>query len=129
MKCLSIQQPWAAAIVLGCKPVENRTWVSRYRGLLLIHAGKTFDMEGWEFIQTHFGDASRIIRLQTPTFSRGAIIGCVNMVDCVTECRSPWFGGPYGFIFTDPKRFKKPVSYKGQLGMFEVPDDVVRVLL
>ena len=38
MKCLSILQPWAWAIIHGGKDVENRTWRTAYRGPLLIHA-------------------------------------------------------------------------------------------
>ena len=39
MKCLTICQPWAWAIVAAGKDVENRTRPTRYRGPLLIHAG------------------------------------------------------------------------------------------
>jgi len=41
MKIISIRQPWAALIVSGIKDVENRTWPTRYRGQLLIHASRT----------------------------------------------------------------------------------------
>ena len=40
MKCLSIQQPWAWAVVNGWKPIENRTWHTNYHGPLLIHTGQ-----------------------------------------------------------------------------------------
>src|SRR5438045_8559495 len=39
MKALSIRQPWAWLIVNGHKPVENRSWSTKYTGKLLIHAG------------------------------------------------------------------------------------------
>lgn len=35
---LTVRQPWAWCIEHG-KPVENRTWQTRYRGPLAIHAG------------------------------------------------------------------------------------------
>jgi hypothetical protein len=38
-KGLTVRQPWAAAIAHFGKNVENRTWSTRYRGPLLIHAG------------------------------------------------------------------------------------------
>jgi hypothetical protein len=41
MKALSIQQPWAWAIIHAGKRVENRTWSTRFRGPFFIHAGKT----------------------------------------------------------------------------------------
>ncbi len=37
---LSIRQPWAWLIVNGYKDIENRTWSTRFRGKVLIHAGK-----------------------------------------------------------------------------------------
>src|SRR5690349_14501124 len=43
MKALSIRQPWAWLIVNGHKPVENRSWPTKYTGKLLIHAGQRFE--------------------------------------------------------------------------------------
>ena len=41
MKALTICQPYPHLIMLGEKPVENRTWATSYRGPLAIHAGKS----------------------------------------------------------------------------------------
>jgi hypothetical protein len=35
---LSIRQPWASLILLAGKDIENRTWETRLRGPILIHA-------------------------------------------------------------------------------------------
>ena len=40
MKALTVSQPFAALIASGEKWVENRTWDTRHRGPLAIHAGK-----------------------------------------------------------------------------------------
>lgn len=40
MKALTIRQPWASLIGLGVKTIETRSWTTRYRGPLAIHAGK-----------------------------------------------------------------------------------------
>ena len=40
MKALTVWQPWAWLIVIGDKPVENRSWATDYKGPMLIHAGK-----------------------------------------------------------------------------------------
>ena len=47
MKALSIMQPWAWLIANGHKDIENRSWPTRYRGPVLIHAGKRED-EGFD---------------------------------------------------------------------------------
>lgn len=38
MKAISIRQPWAWLIVNGFKDIENRSWRTKYRGPVLIHA-------------------------------------------------------------------------------------------
>lgn len=45
MKVLSIQQPWASLIVQGHKRIETRSWNTKYRGDILIHAsiGKMYN--------------------------------------------------------------------------------------
>jgi len=43
LPCLSVRPPWAQAIVAGVKDVENRSWKTRYRGPVLIHASQRFD--------------------------------------------------------------------------------------
>ena len=43
MRALSIRQPWAYLIAIGAKDVENRSWLTRFRGRIYIHASKRFD--------------------------------------------------------------------------------------
>lgn len=116
MKALSIQQPWSWLIVHGHKSIENRSWSSTYRGPLLIHAGKRLDTEGLAWVRRHFP------RLELPrTYDFGGIVGSVHMIGCVSTDASPWFFGPFGFVFTTPT----PLPFRalrGQLGFFEVPD-------
>ena len=38
MKALSLRQPWASMIADGRKTIETRTWRTRYRGPIAIHA-------------------------------------------------------------------------------------------
>jgi hypothetical protein len=39
MKGLTLTQPWATLVAIGAKRIETRSWPTRYRGLLAIHAG------------------------------------------------------------------------------------------
>jgi hypothetical protein len=45
LPALTVKQPWAHMIANLGKLVENRTWETRYRGLLAIHAGA---YSGWD---------------------------------------------------------------------------------
>jgi len=128
MKALSIQQPWAWLIGKGIKPVENRTWKCGYRGPLLIHAGKTFDWEGLNWLSkempdltpkliAHFGLLT-VFRRREPK-DLGGIVGSVDMLDCVKAHPSPFFCGPYGFVFNNAKELPF-VAMPGKLGIFDV---------
>lgn len=48
MKALTIRQPWASLIAAGVKTIETRSWSTRYRGPLAIHAGAHRPTEGEE---------------------------------------------------------------------------------
>jgi len=39
MKAITLWQPWASLIALGEKTIETRSWSTKYRGPLAIHAG------------------------------------------------------------------------------------------
>ena len=114
---LSVQQPWAWLIVNGFKPVENRTWPTKVRGWVGIHAGKTFDYQGYEWACSEFPQ----IDIPAPdAFELGGIVGRARLADCVEEHESPWFVGPFGFVFSEasPLPF---VECRGRLGFFR-PD-------
>jgi hypothetical protein len=118
MKAISIRQPWAALIVAGIKDIENRSWPTKYRGQLLIHASKKFD-KNWSHLSKKFSVPQFI--LAGIANYRGGIIGEIEIVDCVKESNSEWFEGPYGFVLKNPKVLKFfPVN--GKLGIFNMDD-------
>lgn len=43
VKAITIKQPFATLIAEGLKEYEFRTWRTKYRGDILIHAGKGID--------------------------------------------------------------------------------------
>lgn len=121
-RALSLKPPWTELVVNGIKPVENRKWATKYRGALLIHASKTWDTEGALWILRNTAIALR------PQFDYiyGAIIGQVDLIECVANHSSPWFFGPIGWVLGKAKAYKRPVYWRGELGVFEVPHDFMR---
>ncbi len=96
---LSIRQPWAWLIVNGYKDVENRNWSTEFRGKFLIHAGWTFDREGYNL-------AVKNLDIDLPgsdDFERGGIVGVAEIYDCVEWSESPWFEGKYGFLLKNAR--------------------------
>lgn len=113
IKCLSIRQPWAWLIVNGKKPVENRTWPTQVRGWIAIHAGKTLaSPEERIWIQRKFPQIPLPSNLDT-----GKIVGVAHLIDCVELHPSPWFEGPFGFVFDRAAVFNGP-ALRGALGFF-----------
>lgn len=86
----------------------------------MIHAGKKFDHEGAAWIIETFPDLQKQVLAAKELC--GGIIGTVKMTDCVEHFDSPWFFGPRGFVFEDPKQTVFQ-PFKGQLGFFDAPPD------
>ena len=120
MKALTICQPYAELILRGDKPVENRKWCCRYRGPLLIHAGKSRAwLDTWREI---------------PDLVFGAIVGIASVIDCgspeyvratyLTIADNEHVEGPWCIVLDAPRRLIEPIPYRGQQGLFDVPDEV-----
>lgn len=130
MKTLSIKQPWAWLILHAGKDVENRTWPTKVRGRILIHASSTMTRGDYEacamfcsslpgptfkpdFQFPEFGDLKKLC---------GGIVGKVDVTQCVADSQSPWFCGEFGFVLANPE----PTEFlpcKGRLGFFDVSID------
>jgi hypothetical protein len=118
VRVLTVRQPWAWAIVHGGKDVENRSWLTKYRGPLLIHAGSAFDPDGY--------DTVRELANQPPPapreLLRGAIIGVVELVDCVQDSRSGWaISGQWHWALRHPQPLHRAVPCPGRLGLWRPP--------
>ena len=72
MKAITIKQPYATLIAEGLKEYEFRTWKTKYRGEILIHAGKGVDKEAMK----RFAH----LNLEYPS---GCIIAKATLADCV----------------------------------------------
>ena len=92
MKCISILQPWASLVALGHKRIETRSWNTKYRGELLIHASKRMlngfeRKEFWERLygKVNFDTYKELASM--PSFEElpyGSIIGKVNLISTIS---------------------------------------------
>ena len=125
MKVITIKQPWATLIAEGYKEYEFRTWKTKHRGELLIHAGKGIDKKAIERF--------KYLNLEYPS---GCIIAKVNLTDCIEinddERRmlkekndlvysnvvndKEWKG--YGFKLEEVKKID-PIQINGKLSLWE----------
>jgi hypothetical protein len=128
---LSIRQPWAWAILSGGKDIENRDWTTNFRGTIAVHASKELSKDEISAFSFCAGDilspekwqefSDLIESRKMPT---GAILGTVEIADCIRKSDSPWFFGDFGFVLKNPKPLKSPIAIGGKLKFWEVPKDV-----
>lgn len=135
MKTLSVKQPWAYLICSGIKDIENRTWSTKFRGRVLIHASSTTHRSWIQKIKAIPGAWDKI-SIKQKDYQYGAIIGSVEIVDCVINHPSIWAEGTiskeypvYNWVLANPILFDKPIeNVKGKLSFWEftgtIPDQI-----
>lgn len=125
MKCLTVCQPYAAALIHGPKRVENRTWYCRHVGLLAIHAGKSRDwletltdaeLESWPEYDEYGLEFGKIIGV---TF----VFKCERYGD--SDSPDPWKSGPFCIYTRDPVALPAPIPFRGQQGLFDIDDALI----
>lgn len=139
MKALSLLQPWASLIAVGAKKIETRSWSTKYRGPLAIHASKklTEDQRLLCLSEPFYSTLTNIgISVINFNFPLGAVVSTCNLVDCIKmtpefieSIKSPEldFGvyavGRYAWILEDIKSLDKPIPAKGALSLWEWEED------
>ena len=113
---LSLTQPWATLVTLGWKGYETRSWYTKYRGPVAIHASKGFP----EWAK---GYAAEIEGL--PKLPLGSILGVANLVTCeraeivrshVSEAEAShgdWAPGRWVWKLESPRELELPIPFKG----------------
>lgn len=137
MKAISLLQPWASLVVMGAKMLETRSWATKYRGDLLIHASAALKTDQRKLVASN--PFNFYIR-HSSDLPLGVILGKVTLVDIRTseQCmrdfemnkKNGWanrdeeylFGdyspGRFGWVLVNPVRFDKPIECKGSLGLW-----------
>ncbi len=122
MKVLTIKQPWAQLIVEGYKKYEFRSWKTKYRGKILIHAGMSLEKD----MVSRFKDYNL-------EYTLGAIIGEATLEDCILvdedfnnklREENPIVYGrsnhveTYAWELSHIVKYKNPIPMKGKLGLW-----------
>lgn len=131
MKAITLTQPWATLVAIGVKQTETRSWSTKYRGPLAIHAAK-----GWTRAVVSFAmhppcrgvlaDAGYTLFSQLP---RGEIIATCTFVDCIPTERfkvndflDSAFGdfttGRFAWVLSDVRKLDTPIPARGSLGLW-----------
>lgn len=127
MRVLTIKEPFASLVAYRIKRIETRSWKTKYRGEIYIHAG---------LAKVNVKDkriAHLLSYLPNPTPKYGEIIAKANLVDCVFmgdaflkqikenpveyECGHYEYGR-YAWILEDVELLENSISAKGKLGIW-----------
>ncbi len=122
MKVLTIKEPWASLIINGYKGYEFRSWKTKYRGKLLIHAGMSLEKK--------YINKFEIYGIK---YAKGAIIGEATLSDCILVDKkfndkltkiNPLVYGindhkmTYAWKLDNVVKYDKPIFCKGKLGLW-----------
>jgi len=113
LKAWTVRQPWAGLIVDGIKDVENKGFRTHFRGRICVHAA----LKIWSGPEADDAPAS------AHQIYLGAVIGTVNIVDCIRNSRSEWaIPGMWHWVLAEPRALRSPIYVKGRLGLWDFPD-------
>jgi hypothetical protein len=143
---LTLWRPWTTCITGGpgsrgieeqlAKRVENRTWATRYRGELWLHAGTRFDDAAFDWLyDTIVGAYLSSDPADHPT----GVVALVDVVDVCTRqldqgagidffgktCCGDWAAaGQAHWNFTNVRVLPEPVPCRGGQRLWRLPADV-----
>jgi hypothetical protein len=115
LRALSIRPPWAWAIAHAGEHIENRSWTTKYRGPLAIHASLSFKDWELELLENILGR-----RIDPSRFVTGAIVATARLADVVPlgRCSSRWAVGPFCWVLRDIRPLARPIYVTGSLGLW-----------
>ncbi len=140
IKAITLYQPWASLIIAGAKRFETRSWGSDHIGLLVIHAGKTLDVNTADARFMSHLYASGITDYRKLPLS--AAVGVVWRGKCYRgrsvlphiDEREKAFGNFDGddriaWELENPVAFEPPIPIRGNRGLWDwplpLPDDAL----
>lgn len=146
MKAITLWRPWPYAIFhlppAIAKRVENRSWkpprdIVGQR--IAIHAGKTWDEDGKDFIGRHLAELGLLADLKAQPghdarvkdegiIGTAFLAGFLDIGDYRQPPFRPWFQGPFGWLLDDARALPEPIPCKGQRGLWDVPAELIERL-
>lgn len=139
MKCISLWQPWASLMALDLKKNETRSWPTKYRGPLAIHAAKRRMCDVGIDLMFRCGVASVVQEAYPRNVPYGAIVCTLELYDCqeVTNENVPssperdfgdyMVGGlnkRFMWLTRNVRMLDNPIPWRGSQGFFDVPDEL-----
>lgn len=134
MKAATLYQPYATLIAIRAKRVETRSWSTRYRGPLAIHASRTWQREARLLLnrEPFFSVLYKAGYVYKEVHALGAIIAIVDLKSCLPiyhegplpiSDQERTFGdytlGRFMWFLGNIRELKHPIPAKGALGLWD----------
>jgi activating signal cointegrator 1 len=145
MKIITLHQPYAQLISLGYKQYETRSWPTKYRGALAIHAAQKPIVENDLLARVAYDSVGHLeySYLKSLNYEYGKIVCIAEITDCLamTEQYHPgrldptidirlisvlekavgdWSKGRYAWELKNIQALDVPIVYRGNQGLREV---------
>lgn len=132
MKAITVWQPWAGALAAGIKGNETRSWATKYRGPIAIHAAMREVFDGLALIPVPIAlKIKEALRCEWDKMPRGAIIATAELVDCIRItpeyiatltpdelALGDYTPGRYAWKLANAKLLPDPMPVKGKQGLW-----------
>lgn len=131
LRGLTIRQPWASLIAGGHKRVETRSWSTKHRGVVAIHAGL-----GFPKLERQLAETERALGRLPARIPRGAIVAvarvakvidaieAASQVSALERHLGDFRAGRHAWFLEDVRVLEEPIPCKGALSLWRIPDDV-----
>ena len=125
MKALTVQQPWAWAVMSGRQNFFMEPFPPKLRGYFLIHAGIGYDFSFERWLREH----STVVPSSLP---KAQLLGYARLINITTRRLGgpqPDFpGSPFVFTVSEVSRLKFPHVAAGRRGFWPVPRRMLEVI-
>lgn len=108
MKAISLWQPWATAMALGSKRIETRSWATKYRGPMAIHAAKRMNISELISFSSCWNWKGALFKITDHYWHKGLSFGTFVAVGNLIDCRAT---GSFTQLELDQKRFPNDCPY------------------
>lgn len=155
LKALTLHQPWAWAVAVGLKPIENRSWAPRGQlepgDRLAIHAGLAleprkgaFDLATVRQLAVMAGRGAEVPKtLDDPQLVRGAVVAVATYAGIIEGFNhgaeldevlgsfglkpeaGEWYLNTCGWVLRDVKQLAQPIGCRGFQGLWQLDGETL----
>ena len=126
LRTLSLQQPFASAIIDGPKRIENRSWKAALKEggeWIAVHASKGWypDLD-WDEMRRLWPELP-----QRTDLTRGALLGTMfvkGIVPYEEVEADPWAFGPWCWVVTKVIALPRPIPCSGNRSLWKLSEDI-----